>query len=44
MVFGSKYVGLFDAKPNGIKSFVFRMKQFLDASNIDFSDISETRL
>ena len=33
---------MFDAKPNNIRLFYFRIKEFLYASNIDFSDILET--
>ena len=33
---------LFDARPNVIRTFGLRIKQFLTASNIDFSDILET--
>ena len=33
---------LFDARPNAICTFGLRIKQFLTASNIDFSDILET--
>ena len=41
-VFDNKYMKLFDARPNAICTFGLRIKQFLTASNIDFSDISET--
>ena len=41
-VFDNKYVKLFDAKPKDIRAFGLRLKQFLTASNIDFSDILET--
>ena len=41
-VFDNKYMKLFDVKPNAIRSFGFRIKQFLTASNIEFSDILET--
>ena len=40
-VFESKYM-LFDARPNVIRTFGLRIKQFLTASNISFSDILET--
>ena len=33
---------LFDARSNVISTFGLRIKQFLTASNIDFSDILET--
>ena len=33
---------MFDARPNAIRTFGRRIKQFLTASNIDFSDILET--
>ena len=33
---------LFDARPNAICTFDLRIKQFLTASNIEFSDILET--
>ena len=38
----NKYMKLFDAKPNAIRTFGLRIKQFLTVSNIDFSDILET--
>ena len=41
-VFDNKYMKLFDARPCAIPTFGFRIKQFLTASNIDFSDILET--
>ena len=41
-VFDNKYMKLFDARPNAIRTFGLRIKQFLTASNIDFSDILET--
>ena len=41
-VFDYKYMKLFDARPNVIRTFGLRIKQFLTASNIDFSDILET--
>ena len=44
MVFDNKYMKLFDARPNAIHTFGLRIKQFLTASNIDFSDILETPL
>ena len=40
--FDNKYMKLFDARPNAIRTFRLRIKQFLPASNIDFSDILET--
>ena len=33
---------LSDARPNAIRTFGLHIKQFLTASNIDFSDILET--
>ena len=42
MVFDNKYMKLFDARPNAIHIFGLHVKQFLTASNIDFSDILET--
>ena len=33
---------LFDARPSAIPTFGLRIKQFLTASNIEFSDILET--
>ena len=36
------YMKLFDARPSAIRTFDLRIKQFLTASNIDFSDILET--
>ena len=33
---------LFDARPNAIRTFGLRIKQFLTASNIELSDILET--
>ena len=41
-VFDNKYMKMFDARPNAIRTFGLRIKQFLTASNIDFSDILET--
>ena len=41
-VFDIKYMKLFDARPNVFRSFGLHMKQFLTASNIDFSGILET--
>ena len=41
-VFDNKYMKLFDARPNAIRTFGLRIKQFLTASNIEFSDILET--
>ena len=41
-VFDNKYMKLFDARPSAIRTFDLRIKQFLSASNIDFSDILET--
>ena len=41
-VFDIKYMKLFDARPNTICTSGFLIKQFLTASNIDFSDILET--
>ena len=40
--FDNKYMKLFDARPNAIRTFGLRIKQFLTASNIDYSDILET--
>ena len=42
IVFDNKYMKLFDARPNAIHIFGLHVKQFLTASNIDFSDILET--
>ena len=39
-VFDNTYMKLFDARPSAIPNFGLRIKQFLTASNIDFSDIS----
>ena len=41
-VFGNKYMKLFDARPNAIRTLGLRIKQFLTASNIELSDILET--
>ena len=41
-VFDNKYMKFFDSRPNAIRTFGLRIKQFLTASNIDFSDILET--
>ena len=41
-VFDNKHMKLFDARPNVICIFGLRIKQFLIASNIEFSDILET--
>ena len=41
-VFDHKYMKLFDARLSAICTFGLRIKQFLTASNIDFSDILET--
>ena len=41
-VFDNTYMKLFDARPSAIPTFGLRIKQFLTASNIDFSDILET--
>ena len=41
-VFDNKYMKLFDARPNAIRTFGLLIKQFLTASNIDLSDILET--
>ena len=42
VVFDNKYIKLFDARPGAIRTFGLRIKQFLTASNIEFSDILET--
>ena len=42
VVFDNKYMKLFDARPNAIRTFGLRTKQFLTASNIELSDILET--
>ena len=41
-VFDNKYVKLFDVMSNAIRTFGLRIKQFLIASYIDFTDILET--
>ena len=41
-VFDNKYMKLFDARPNAMCAFA--LKQFLTASNIDFSHILESPL
>ena len=41
-MFDDKYMKLFDSTPNAIRTFGFRIKRFLTASNIVFSDILET--
>ena len=41
-VFDNKYMKLFDARSNAIRTFGLRIKQFLTASNIELSDILET--
>ena len=41
-VFDNKYMKLFDARPSAIHTFGLHIKQFLTASNIEFSDILET--
>ena len=41
-VFDNKYMKLFDARPSAICTFGLRIKRFLTASNITFSDILET--
>ena len=41
-VFDIRYMKLFDARPNAIRTFGLRIKQFLTDSNINFSDILET--
>ena len=43
-VFDNKYMKLFDARPSAIRTFGLRIKQFLTAFNIEFSDILETPL
>ena len=42
VVFDNKYMKLFDVRPNAIRTFGHRIKQFLIASNIELSDILET--
>ena len=41
-VFDNRYMKLFDAKPNIICTFGLRIKQYLTAFNIDFSNILAT--
>ena len=41
-MFDNTNMKLFDAWPNAIRIFGLRIKQFLTAYNIDFSDILET--
>ena len=41
-MFDHKYMKLFDARPNAIRTFGLRIKQFLSVSNIEVSDILET--
>ena len=41
-MFDNKYMKLFDVRPSEIRTFDLHIKQFLTASNIDFSDILET--
>ena len=41
-LFDNKYMKLFDARPNAIRTFGLRIKQVLTASNIELSDILET--
>ena len=41
-VFDNTSMKLFDARPSAVPTFGLRIKQFLTASNIDFSDILET--
>ena len=41
-VFDNTYMKLFDARPSAIPTFGLRIKQFVTASNIEFSDILET--
>ena len=41
-VFDNKYMKLYDAMANEIRTFGLRIKQFSTASNIDCSDILET--
>ena len=41
-VFDNTYMKLFDARPSATPTFGLCIKQFLTASNIDFSDILET--
>ena len=37
-VFDNKYMQLFDTRPNTIRTFGLRIKQFLTASDLDFSE------
>ena len=37
-MFDNKYMNLFDARPNAIRTFGFRIKQFLTVSNIHFGN------
>ena len=41
-MFDNKFMKLFDARPDTIRTFGLRIKTFLTESNIDFSDILET--
>ena len=41
-MFDNKYMKLFDARPNAIRTFGLCIKLFLTASNIDFLDILKT--
>ena len=41
-VFDNKYMKLFDARPNDIRTFGLHIKHILTASNLDFSGILET--
>ena len=41
-VFDNKYMKLFDVRPSAIRTFGLRIKQFLTASNLEFSDSLET--
>ena len=41
-VFDNTYMTLSDARPSAIRTFGLRIKQFLTASIIEFSDILET--
>ena len=41
-VFDNKFMKLFNARPIAIRTFGLRIKQFLTASNIYFSEILET--
>jgi len=42
VVFDNKYMKLFDAKPNAIRTFGLRIRQFLDGSDINLDTIMET--